>query len=101
MGETDSMKRPPLTRRQKERVTTASRFVYRLELVLDFDAMPGSMHTEQRLSRMTRWVLDAEQRAVPYALRIGTLRIPPSVGAAHSAACLRALALYGHPEASA
>lgn len=31
------MKRPPLTRRQKERVTTASRFVYRLELVLDFD----------------------------------------------------------------
>ncbi len=73
----------------------------RAELVLDFDAMPGSMHTELRLSRMTRWVLDAEQRAVPYALHIGAVRIAPSFGAAHSAACLRALALYGRPESAA
>lgn len=72
----------------------------RAELVLDFDALPGSMHTELRLSRMTRWVLDAEQRAVPYALRLGALSIAPSCGAAHSAACLRALALFGHAEAA-
>jgi uncharacterized protein (DUF58 family) len=73
----------------------------RAELVLDFDAMPGSMHTELRLSRMTRWVLEAEQRAVPYALRIGPVHIPASVGAAHSTACLRALALYGKPGTAA
>ncbi len=73
----------------------------RADLVLDFDALPASMHTELRLSRMTRWVLDCEQRAVPYALRIGAVSIPAACGAAHSAACLRALALYGHADAPA
>ncbi len=70
----------------------------RAELVLDFDALPPSMHTELRLSRMTRWVLDAEQRAVPYALKIGAISISAAFGPAHSTACLRALALYGHVE---
>ena len=65
------------------------------ELVLDFDAMPSSVHLELRLSRMTRWVLDAEQRALPYAFRMGGRDFKPSVGAAHQAACLQALALYG------
>jgi hypothetical protein len=50
---------------------------------------------ELRLSRMTRWVLDAEQRALPYAFRIGRHDFPAASGAAHQAACLRALALYG------
>jgi uncharacterized protein (DUF58 family) len=67
----------------------------RADLVIDFDALPASMHVELRLSRMTRWVLDAEQRALPYALRIGALNIGPALGAAHHAACLSALALYG------
>ena len=65
------------------------------QLVLDFDAMPSIMNLELRLSRMTRWVLDAEQRALPYAFRIGTHDFPAGAGAAHQAACLRALALYG------
>ena len=65
------------------------------ELVLDFDAMPPLMNLELRLSRMTRWVLDAEQRALPYAFRIGPHAFPAGVGAAHQAACLRALALHG------
>jgi uncharacterized protein (DUF58 family) len=70
------------------------------ELVLDFDALPPLMNLELRLSRMTRWVLEAEQRALPYALRIGPHNFPAGVGAAHQAACLRALALYGlEPEA--
>jgi uncharacterized protein (DUF58 family) len=67
----------------------------RAELVLDFGALPASMPVELKLSRMTSWVLDAEQRAVPYAMCIGAVSIAPSVGAAHSTACLRALALYG------
>lgn len=68
------------------------------ELVLDFDAMPASLALELRLSRMTRWVLDAEQRALPYAFRMAGRQFAPSVGAAHQAACLRALALYGMGE---
>ena len=71
------------------------------QLVLDFDAMAPTMHLELRLSRMTRWVLDAEQRGLPYALRIGAHEFAPAVGAAHQAACLRALALHGlAPEAA-
>ena len=65
------------------------------ELVLDFDAIPVTLVLELRLSRMTRWVLDAELRALPYAFRIHGHAFPASVGAAHQAACLRALALCG------
>lgn len=65
------------------------------ELVLDFDAMPVTLDLELRLSRMTRWVLDAEQRALPYGFRMQGVDFPAAVGAAHQAACLRALALYG------
>lgn len=65
------------------------------ELVLDFDALPATLDLELRLSRLTRWVLDAEGRALPYAFRLGALRLDAAVGAAHQAACLRALALYG------
>jgi uncharacterized protein (DUF58 family) len=71
------------------------------QLALDFNAMPLNMNLELRLSRMTRWVLDAEQRGLPYAFRIGAHDFGPAVGAAHQAACLRALALYGFaPEAA-
>ncbi len=70
------------------------------ELVLDFAALPAYLDVELRLSRMTRWVLDAEQRALPYAFRLGSLRYDAANGAAHQAACLRALALYGLQEAA-
>jgi uncharacterized protein (DUF58 family) len=70
------------------------------QLVLDFNVMPLNMNLELRLSRMTRWVLDAEQRGLPYGFRIGAHDFAPAAGAAHQAACLRALALYGFaPEA--
>jgi uncharacterized protein (DUF58 family) len=65
------------------------------ELVLDFAALPPQLDLELRLSRMARWVLDAEQRALPYGFRLGALAFDPAVGAAHRAACLRALALFG------
>jgi hypothetical protein len=68
------------------------------QLVLDFDALPATLGLELRLSRMTRWVLDAEQRALPYAFRLGALHYDAGNGAAHQAACLRALALYGLQE---
>jgi hypothetical protein len=47
---------------------------------------------------MTRWVLEAEQRALPYAFRLGRIRYDTGLGTAHEAACLRALALYGIAE---
>jgi uncharacterized protein (DUF58 family) len=65
------------------------------EVVLDFDLLPANLDLERRLSRMARWVLEAEQRALPYAFRLGATRYDAAVGAAHRAACLRALALYG------
>jgi uncharacterized protein (DUF58 family) len=65
------------------------------ELVLDFAALPSSLDLELRLARMTRWVLEAEQRALPYAFRLGAVAFEAAVGAAHRAACLRALALHG------
>jgi uncharacterized protein (DUF58 family) len=65
------------------------------ELLLDFDALPARLDLELRLARMTRWVLEAESRALPYAFRLGRTRYDAALGAAHQAACLRALALYG------
>jgi hypothetical protein len=65
--------------------------------MLDFDALPPQLDLERKLSRMARWVLEAEQRALPYALRIGATCYDAAVGPAHQAACLRALALYGLP----
>lgn len=69
------------------------------ELLLDFDALPARLDLELRLSRMTRWILEAESGALPYALRIGRIEFDAALGAAHQAACLRALALYGTAEA--
>jgi uncharacterized protein (DUF58 family) len=71
----------------------------REELVLDFAALPARLDLETRLSRMTRWVLDAESRALPYAFRLGAEQFEAAGGVAHQAACLRALALYGSGEA--
>lgn len=65
------------------------------ELVFDLASLPPQLDLELRLSRLTRWVLDAEGRALPYAFRLGEQAYPAASGAAHAAACLRALALYG------
>jgi uncharacterized protein (DUF58 family) len=65
------------------------------ELVLDLDALPRALDLELKLSRLTRWVLEAELRTLPYALRLGRLQIDAALGPAHQAACLEALALYG------
>ncbi|WP_229507931.1 DUF58 domain-containing protein [Massilia sp. Dwa41.01b] len=65
------------------------------ELLLDLAQLPPRMDLELRLSRLTRWVLECEQRALPYAFRLGGDSFEAGIGAAHQAACLRALALYG------
>lgn len=64
------------------------------ELVLELAALPPRMDLELKLSRLTRWVLDAETRALPYAFRLGTLMLPPGCGPLQQARCLQALAEY-------
>jgi len=64
------------------------------ELALDFSKLPPTMDTEHKLARMTSWVLMAEAQGLPYAFRLAHLYLPPSIGPAHQAACLQALALY-------
>ncbi|QGZ41713.1 uncharacterized protein (DUF58 family) [Pseudoduganella flava] len=65
------------------------------ELLLDFAVLPPWLDVETRLARMTRWVLEAELRMLPYAFRLGHHHYPAGLGDAHRAACLQALALYG------
>ena len=69
------------------------------DILLDFTALPPQLDVESRLSRLTRWVLEAEARALPYALRVGGRELGPGLGDAHRAACLQALALYGEADA--
>lgn len=61
-------------------------------LWLDFDHTPGT-DTEQRISRLTRWIIDAEAAHQRYGLRIPGQTISPASGTSHYHQCLQALAL--------
>ncbi len=61
---------------------------------LDYDVMPN-LGQEERLSRLTWWVLEAERLQVPYGLKLPGQSFRPSIGYAHREQCLRALALFG------
>jgi len=64
------------------------------ELWLDWDDLAG-MDTEARLSRLCRWVLDAQNAGLSYGLRIPGSTLAPGIGEAHQRTCLEALALFG------
>ncbi|QJD29176.1 DUF58 domain-containing protein [Methylococcus geothermalis] len=64
------------------------------ELALDWQYTPGA-DIEARLSRLCRWVLDAEAAGTPYSLRLPGIAIPRGLGETHRARCLEALALFG------
>ncbi|QXP88717.1 DUF58 domain-containing protein [Methylococcus capsulatus] len=64
------------------------------ELLLDWQYTPGA-DVEARLSRLCRWVLDAEAAGTPYGLRLPGVAIQKGRGEAHRARCLEALALFG------
>ncbi|MBM3367831.1 MAG: DUF58 domain-containing protein [Betaproteobacteria bacterium] len=68
------------------------------ELMLDWAQLPHGADVEERLSRLTGWVIAAERDGLRYGLRLPALEIPPNCGAPHRAACLKALALYGSGE---
>ena len=50
--------------------------------------------TEEKLSRLTRWVLDAHASGLSYGLRLPGKKIEPANGDAHRQKCLEALALF-------
>lgn len=62
------------------------------ELLLDH-AQLGALPGEQRIARLTRWVLEAGQQQVPFTLVLPAARIGPGHDAHHVERCLRELAL--------
>ncbi len=64
------------------------------DLWFDLADTPESLGIEQRLSRLTRWIVDASQHGRRYGLRLPDLRIKLDAGDAHQARCLEALALF-------
>ncbi len=65
------------------------------ECILDFaDKRMTQLATEERLSQLCRWVLDAEKLGTKYALRLPNRRIDFGLGTGHKSKCLEALACY-------
>jgi len=60
----------------------------------DFDALPA-LDTEARLSRLCRWVLDADRDRLRFGLRLPGRSIDPGAGHDHRVRCLGALARFG------
>jgi uncharacterized protein (DUF58 family) len=65
------------------------------EVVLELGAVDAHLHIEQKLARLTRWVLMADAAQVRYALSLPDRRIDFGLGAEQRDRCLTALALYG------
>jgi len=62
------------------------------ELWLDWRALEH-LDKEARISRLTRWVIDAEQTGMNYGLWVPGTQLSPNSGDGHKHNCLRALAL--------
>jgi len=62
------------------------------KLWLDYEQTPGQ-ETEQRISQLCRWLIDAEQQGLSYGFSIPGTRLQPAQGKAHQLKCLQALAL--------
>ena len=63
------------------------------ELWLDFDFTSGQ-NLEDRLSRMCRWILEAERSGTRYGFKLPGLILHPDIGTSHATKCLEALALF-------
>jgi uncharacterized protein (DUF58 family) len=61
---------------------------------LDWHALPEMNDSEQRLSILARWMLDADAAGLAWGLRLPGLQLAQNQGQEHLAAGLRALALY-------
>jgi uncharacterized protein (DUF58 family) len=66
------------------------------ETVFDLAGIVG-LDLERRLSRLTRWVLEAERAGIRYRLKLPGLNLGPDLGPAHRLRALKALALHALP----
>lgn len=64
------------------------------EVWLAWEQLPPRMDVEEKLSRLTRWVLDAHALGMAYGLRLPGVELPIAIGEAHRNRCLEALALF-------
>ena len=64
------------------------------DLWLDYDALPG-LSMEERLGRLTWWVMEAERTQMPYGLKMPGISMRPMLGPRHRDDCLHALAVFG------
>ncbi len=64
------------------------------ELLLDFGSLPRNLDVEQKLSRLARWVLDADAAHARYGLRLPGSMVSAGSGPQHREKCLTALALH-------
>ena len=62
---------------------------------LDWHQLPAALDTEARLSRLARWICDADGAGFDYGLHLPGREIHPASGPAHRLTCLTALALFG------
>lgn len=68
------------------------------DLWLDLADTPASLGLEARLSRLARWVIDADACGARYGLRLAGKEIDLGAGEGHRAHCLGALALFQSSE---
>ena len=61
---------------------------------LDWHTLEG-LNTEERLSQLCQWVIEAEKQEMSYGLRLNDKEIAPGSGEEHSNKCLSTLALWG------
>jgi uncharacterized protein (DUF58 family) len=65
------------------------------QIWLDWEDLPV-LDSEQRLSILTRWMLDADAAGLAWGLRLPGVRLAPDHGPAQLASGLRSLALFPH-----
>ena len=68
------------------------------EVWLAWDLLPLRMALEEKISCLTRWVLDAHALRLAYGLRLPSMAVPMAAGDEHRERCLEALALYDMPK---
>jgi uncharacterized protein (DUF58 family) len=64
------------------------------ELWLDWQATQDTLGIEGRLSRLARWVIDANAAGLSFGLRLPGVTVPPAPGDAQHDRCLGALAMF-------
>jgi len=91
----DSPKRIDWKASAREQGLLTKQFFGSAQSTLWLDWNMASGDTEQRLSQLTRWLLDARDAGLSYGLRLPQQEIAIDHGEQHDRRCLETLAVYG------